>query len=71
MCLFFININLFRHVKLEIALAVSTLNYCKIETNNSTGQGLNIYLNLNADVFVVIFDNTKTQMHLDISDSHL
>ena len=43
MCIFFtnININIFRHLKLEIALAIPALNEWKIETNNAAAYGLN------------------------------
>ena len=38
--LFFTNINIFRHLKLEIVLAIPASNYSKIEANNSAPQGL-------------------------------
>ena len=37
---FFINSNIFRHLKLEIALAIPASNDEKYTWNNSTGQGL-------------------------------
>ena len=40
-CLFFINS--FRHVELEIALAIPASNECKIKTNNSAAQGLTLH----------------------------
>ena len=40
---FFININIFRHLKSGIALAIPGLNEWKIEANNSAGQGINWY----------------------------
>ena len=40
MYLFFIDANIFRHLKLEIALAIPALNEEKIEPNNSAGYGL-------------------------------
>ena len=39
-CLFFTNMNIFRHLKLEIALAIPASNEWKTQTNNSAGQGL-------------------------------
>ena len=42
-CLFFINRNVFRHLKLDIALAIPALNELKILWKNSAGQGLKIY----------------------------
>ena len=41
-CLFFINRNVFRHLKLEIALAIPALNVWKRIWKNSAGQGLTI-----------------------------
>ena len=37
---FFINSNIFRHLKLEIALAIPASNDEKYNWNNSAGQGL-------------------------------
>ena len=37
---FFMHRNLFRHLKLEIAVAIPALNEWKIIWNNSAGQGL-------------------------------
>ena len=34
MCLFSLHINVFRHLKLEIALAISASNVLEIESNN-------------------------------------
>ena len=42
-CLFFMNSNIFRHSKLEILLAIPTLNEGMIETNNSAAPGLTKY----------------------------
>ena len=39
-CLFFININIFRHLMLEIALAIPASNDEKYNWINSAGQGL-------------------------------
>ena len=39
-CLFSKNINICRHLKLEIALAIPALNDEKYNTTNSAGQGL-------------------------------
>ena len=39
-CLFFMNSNIFPHLKLEILLAIPTSNEGKIETNNSAAHGL-------------------------------
>ena len=39
MSIFFININIFRHLNLEIELAIPAYNKCKIEENSSTGEG--------------------------------
>ena len=36
----FLNINIFRHLKLEIALAIPALNEWKIEANNSAARWL-------------------------------
>ena len=38
MSIFFININIFRHLKMEIALAIPALNKWKIEPHNSAAQ---------------------------------
>ena len=38
--IFFINMNILRHLKLEIALAIPASNDVKIEANNSAAQGL-------------------------------
>ena len=44
-CLFFINRNVFRHLKLEIALAIPAINEWKIIWNNySAGQALTLIL---------------------------
>ena len=40
MVLMFVDKNIFRHLKLKIALAISALNDWKIETNNSAAKGL-------------------------------
>ena len=40
--LFFININIFRHLKLEIALAIPASNDEKYNWSNSVGQGLKL-----------------------------
>ena len=39
-CIFSKNIYIFRHLKLEIALAISASNDEKYNRNNSAGQGL-------------------------------
>ena len=39
-CLFFIDKNSFRHLNLELVLAIPASNEGNIETNNSVGQGL-------------------------------
>ena len=39
-CLFFLNENIFRHLKLEIALAIPALKEWKIIWNNLAGHGL-------------------------------
>ena len=41
-CLFSKNKNIFRHLKLEIALAIPASNDEKYNTTNSAGQGLNM-----------------------------
>ena len=41
-CLFFINMNIFRQLKLEIALAIPASSEIKILTNNSAGRGLKL-----------------------------
>ena len=43
-CLFSKKINIFRHLKLEIALAIPASNNEKYNTTNSTGQGLIVFL---------------------------
>ena len=45
-CLFFINRNIFRHLKLEIALAIPASNEGKVIWNHSAGQGLKTVLAL-------------------------
>ena len=45
-CLFFINMNIFHHLKLEIALAIPASNEGKIQhvqAKNSAGQGLRYF----------------------------
>ena len=39
-------INIFRHLKLEIALAIPASNDEKYNTTNSAGQGLNMYFEI-------------------------
>ena len=47
-CLLCIDINIFLHLKLEIALAFPVSNEWKIETNNSAPQGLRRQIDLSA-----------------------
>ena len=44
---FFINSNIFRHLKLEIALAIPASNDNKYNWSNSAGQGLGTVLTQN------------------------
>ena len=43
-CLFSKNKNIFRHLKLEIALAIPASNDEKYNSNNSAGQVLRVYM---------------------------
>ena len=47
---FFINSNIFRHLKLEIALAIPASNDEKYNWSNSAGQGLNMLKRWNIDI---------------------
>ena len=47
-CLLCIDINIFLHLKLEIALAIPASNEWKIETNNSAAQGSRRQIDLSA-----------------------
>ena len=50
-CIFKKNKNIFRHLKLEIALAIPASNDEKYNSNNSAGQGLTIYIWANSYSF--------------------
>ena len=42
-CIFSKNKNIFRHIKLEIALAIPAANEEQYNSNNSAGQGLSMF----------------------------
>ena len=53
-CIFSKNKNIFRHLKLEIALAIPALNYKKYNSNNSAGQGLKIKYAFNLETLICV-----------------
>ena len=56
-CIFSKNKNIFRHLKLEIALAIPASNDEKYNLNNSAGQGLNVnLLEICAEVYMYQFN---------------
>ena len=63
-CLSFININIFHHLKLEIALAIPASNEWKILANNTGGQELSSKLN-NLDLYTLATHNLKWVKLLD------
>ena len=67
-CLFYININIFRHLKLKIASAISASNEWKIETNNTAAQGLTfeslLHLNHRCILITVLPGKAKRQYML-------
>ena len=52
-CIFSKNKYIFRHLKLEIALAIPASNDEKYNSNNSAGQGLNTCILLNYNIIII------------------
>ena len=57
MSIFFINNNILRHLKLEIALAIPASNDEKYNWSNSAGQGLKWHIHRIYNIFISYYDN--------------
>ena len=54
-CIFSKSENIFRHLKLEIALAIPASNDEKYNSNNSAGQGLTLILLITTSIVLNLF----------------